>query len=157
MIFIWTMIGFVGMEVFSVFIHKYLFHGPLWFIHKTHHQPKSKGIELNDVFSALFAAVSMWLMFSAPGSSHWKFGVGLGITLYGLIYFVLHDIFVHRRIANKKAFQKGYFSAVQRAHWAHHRTFERDGSVSFGLLSFPVRFWNKTVPSRASGTAVEKE
>lgn len=143
MIFWWTLIGFVGMEIFSVFIHKYLFHGPLWFIHKTHHQPKSKGVELNDVFSAFFAAISIWLMFSAPEISHWKFGVGLGITIYGLIYFVLHDVFVHRRIANRKVFQRGYFSAVQRAHWAHHRTYERDGSVSFGLLTFPIRFWNE--------------
>jgi beta-carotene 3-hydroxylase len=51
-----------AMEAFSWFIHKYLFHGPLWFIHKSHHSERHGWFEFNDVFSLLFAVISLYLM-----------------------------------------------------------------------------------------------
>ena len=35
--FVWTLTGFVLMELFSWVIHKFIMHGPLWKIHQSHH------------------------------------------------------------------------------------------------------------------------
>ena len=32
--------GFVGTEIFSIFLHRYIFHGLLWRVHKSHHEPR---------------------------------------------------------------------------------------------------------------------
>lgn len=53
--------GFIGIELFSIFFHKYVLHGPLWFIHKTHHKPQAKGLEWNDLVSLSFAIVAIVL------------------------------------------------------------------------------------------------
>jgi len=43
------------MEIISWILHKYLFHGPLWFIHKTHHaRTLHSTLELNDKEFGLF-------------------------------------------------------------------------------------------------------
>jgi beta-carotene 3-hydroxylase len=136
---IWFLLGFVGMEIASIFIHQFLFHGPLWFIHKTHHQPKSGKFEINDVFSILFGSISIYLIISGSSQLAITFYIGLGIAFYGWLYFFLHDIAVHRRIQNKIFFKKGYLHWVQRAHWEHHKTQNKNGSVSFGLFWIP---WN---------------
>src|SRR6476661_8066981 len=86
------------MEGFSWFIHKYLFHGPLWFIHKTHHQPAHRLLELNDVFSLLFAGISLYLMAIGRPEFSAAFWIGAGIATYGIIYFIFHDWFIHNRL-----------------------------------------------------------
>ncbi|MFY8132530.1 MAG: sterol desaturase family protein [Bacteroidia bacterium] len=139
----WLFIGFVGMEVASIFIHQFLFHGPLWFIHKTHHRPNSGFFELNDLFSLIFGGCSVYLIVTGASEMNASFFVGLGIALYGWLYFILHDIAVHRRIKNKIFFKNKYLNWVQRAHWEHHKTQERDGSVSFGLFWIPLHLWKK--------------
>src|ERR1700750_706625 len=84
----------VGMEAFSWFIHKYLFHGPLWFIHKSHHQQRHGWLELNDIFSILFASIALWLMWLGHLSLDYRFCIGTGISTYGMIYFIFHDWFI---------------------------------------------------------------
>lgn len=130
-----------GMEALSWFMHKYLFHGPLWFIHKTHHQHKSTWFELNDLFSVLFAALSMYLMWFGRNSfNHW-FWIGVGISLYGIIYFIFHDWFIHNRI---KAFKSNnsYLSGIKRAHKIHHKSLEKKSS-EFGLLIASRKYFKK--------------
>ncbi|HQS52411.1 MAG TPA: fatty acid hydroxylase, partial [Daejeonella sp.] len=68
-----------AMEAFSWFIHKYLFHGPLWFIHKSHHSERHGWLEFNDVFSLLFASISLYLMWEGRLDLSYKFWIGLGI------------------------------------------------------------------------------
>ncbi|GGI27937.1 hypothetical protein GCM10008119_30150 [Pedobacter mendelii] len=62
-----------------------------------------------------------------------KFSVGLGISLYGMIYFVVHDWFVHRRF---KAFKSNnsYLRAVRKAHKIHHKNMGKKNGKAFGLL-----------------------
>lgn len=101
----------VGMEALSWFMHKYLFHGPLWFIHKTHHGHKNNWLELNDIFSVLFAALAMYLMWIGHNSlNHW-FWIGTGISLYGIIYFIFHDWFIHNRLKSFKS-SNSYLSGL---------------------------------------------
>lgn len=141
--FAFLMLGFWGMELFSWFIHKYIMHGWLWSIHKTHHT-KTKGFfELNDVFSLLFGSGAVILIFLGVNNLDFRFWIGLGITLYGFTYFILHDVFIHRRVKVKKKPGGYYLEAISKAHRDHHKSRERDGSVSFGLLLVPVRYFRK--------------
>jgi beta-carotene 3-hydroxylase len=136
-------LGFAAMEFSGWAIHKYLMHGPLWVIHKTHHQPSKSFFELNDLFSVLFGSIAMLLILLGVEELDYRFWMGVGISLYGVLYFILHDVLVHRRLKwfdrPKNSFLKGIF----RAHQAHHRTNQKEDAVSFGLFVVPKEFFNK--------------
>ncbi|WP_111668767.1 sterol desaturase family protein [Algoriphagus litoralis] len=139
--FIFIALGFATMEFSGWFIHKYLMHGPLWMIHKTHHQPSKTFFELNDLFSLLFGSVAVILIIKGIDTLDYRFWMGIGISVYGLLYFVLHDVLVHRRLKwfdrPKTTFLKGIF----KAHQAHHRTNQKEDAVSFGLFVVPKKFF----------------
>jgi len=52
-------IGFLGIELLAALIHRYLMHGPLWWIHQSHHKSKG-GWEMNDWFAVLFATLGVY-------------------------------------------------------------------------------------------------
>ncbi len=114
----------LAMECISWAMHKYLFHGPLWFIHKSHHQERSGFFEWNDVFSLLF-----WL--------------GAGISLYGIIYFIFHDWFIHNRFKSFKTTNR-YLLGIRRAHKIHHKSTEKNPSEEFGLLTASKKYFKKS-------------
>lgn len=137
----WFVVGFVGMELFSYLFHKYVMHGLLWSIHKTHHV-KSKGFfELNDVFSLSFGIIATALVIVGAEHYDWRFWVGCGIMLYGAVYFVVHDVFIHRRIRWIERSNSRYLQALQRAHKAHHKYTERSPGEEYGLLWISRRYW----------------
>lgn len=121
------------MECFSWLIHKYLFHGPLWFLHKSHHQPKRGFFEWNDLFAIFFAILSLYLMYTDLEKFKFKFFAGLGITIYGFIYFIIHDWFVHRRLKTFKS-NNSYLRAIRKAHKIHHKNMGKENGSAFGLL-----------------------
>ena len=121
------------MECFSWFIHKYLFHGPLWFMHKSHHEQRKSFFEWNDLFAILFAVVSLYLMYIDSDNFGVRFFIGVGITIYGLIYFVVHDWFVHRRFKTFKS-NNTYLQMVRKAHKIHHKNQHKEKGKAFGLL-----------------------
>jgi beta-carotene 3-hydroxylase len=122
-----------SMEAFSWFIHKYLFHGPLWFIHKSHHVERKGWFEFNDVFSLLFASLSLYLMWQGRTDLNVKFCIGLGISVYGVIYFIFHDWFIHNRFKSFKS-SNSYLLGIRRAHKIHHKSIKKNPSEEFGLL-----------------------
>jgi beta-carotene 3-hydroxylase len=128
------LLTFCGMEAFSYAVHKYLFHGPLWNVHKSHHFPKRSGFELNDVFSIFFASVAAALVIKGAADIDFKLWIGLGITLYGLVYFVFHDVLIHRRVGNKWVARNRFVQRVVRAHKLHHKDLSKRGAESYGLL-----------------------
>ncbi|MFK7970721.1 MAG: sterol desaturase family protein [Bacteroidia bacterium] len=131
------LLTFIGMEGLSWSIHKFLFHGPLWFIHKTHHNHKAhtNGFwEANDVFSLGFALTSMILIIIGVADLTWHFWTGLGITLYGLVYFLVHDVLAHRRLKWWRSSKNSYLNAVVRAHKMHHKHLQKEDGEAFGLL-----------------------
>lgn len=136
-------IGFAGMEIFSWFFHKYIMHGPLWFIHKTHHRFTKGFFELNDIFSFIFGAIAIVLIFLGLKSYDYRFWLGLGISIYGMSYFILHDILIHRRIKVKRKPMSIYFEGIRDAHRRHHKTNKKKGAVSFGLLLVPKKYFKK--------------
>lgn len=138
-----TALGFAAMEFFGWFIHKYLMHGPLWMIHKTHHTHSKSFFEWNDLFSLLFGSIAVVLIFLGATTLDYRFWMGVGITLYGLLYFVLHDVLVHRRLTWFGKPKHPFLKGIYKAHQAHHKTNKKDDAVSFGLFVVPKEFFNK--------------
>lgn len=139
---LWTILGFGLMEAFSWIIHKYLMHGIFWNIHKTHHQHSDGFFELNDVFTLIFGGTAIVLIFLGIENFDERFWIGCGISLYGLAYFILHDVLIHKRLKWFSRPRNKYLKAITEAHKAHHKT-QKDNSVSFGLFVVPKRFWKE--------------
>jgi beta-carotene 3-hydroxylase len=132
------------MEALAWFTHKYLFHGPLWFIHNSHHTKLKKLIEVNDIFSifGVIAAVS-FIVIGSQTNNYYLLAIGTGITMYGILYFIFHDIVVHQRIPLKIQFKNNYLKRIIKAHHIHHKTFEKDGSEAFGFLFAQKKYASK--------------
>jgi beta-carotene 3-hydroxylase len=135
--------GFIAMEIFGWAIHKYVMHGPLWNIHKTHHGPSRSFFELNDLFSLLFGSIAIVLIILGVSELDSRFWIGLGISVYGLSYFLLHDMLIHKRVKLFKRPNGGYIEKMFKAHQAHHSKNTKLDSESFGLFLVPIKFLRK--------------
>ena len=134
---------FFVMEGLTWLIHKYVMHGFLWYLHKDHHNPVAHSkMERNDYFFVIFALPAIALMY--VGSVHdfdFRFYIGLGITLYGFAYFLVHDIFIHQRIKILSKTDNFYFLAIRRAHKQHHKHIDKHEGECFGFLWVPVKYF----------------
>ncbi|PZX47000.1 sterol desaturase family protein [Algoriphagus chordae] len=139
-----SILGFVLMELSGWAIHKYLMHGPLWAIHKTHHEHSDAFFELNDLFSLLFGSIAVLLIFLGVGELDYRFWMGVGISAYGMLYFFLHDVLIHRRVKWLERPKTGFLNGIFKAHQAHHQSKEKEGAVSFGLFLVPKKYFKQT-------------
>ena len=127
--------GFFLMEIISLFMHKYLQHGPLWFLHEDHHKYTKGRIEKNDSFTFFFTIITMILLiFGFLDGFDFKFFLGLGIFLYGMGFFLYHDMVFHRRIKIKYKPKIKYLNRVINAHKMHHQKSTAKTGVSFGFF-----------------------
>lgn len=138
-----VIIAFIAMEGVAWLAHKYIMHGILWTLHKDHHKKESEGfIEHNDFFFLIFALPGIAsLFFGMKNYYNYVFFIGIGITLYGIAYFFIHDIFIHQRF---KIFRKSnslYFKAIRRAHKMHHKHLGKEDGECFGMLWVPFRYF----------------
>ncbi|MEZ4805553.1 MAG: sterol desaturase family protein [Bacteroidia bacterium] len=140
-----VLIGFIGMEATAWFTHKYIMHGFMWSWHQSHHEPRTGKYEKNDRFGLVFALISafliVWGTISFPPT--WSFYLGLGIMLYGLAYFLVHDVFVHQRLPWFKNTNSTYFKAMRFAHKIHHKTTQKEGAEAFGFLFVSKKYIDK--------------
>ena len=151
-----TIFAFVGMEIFSYLAHRHLFHGVLWKIHQTHHQANKFFLELNDVFSLIFALASVGLMFFGNSVT---FPIGVGIAIYGFVYFITHDFFTHRRFLPFKSTNK-ILLTIRAAHQRHHQTTEQIGIEPFGLFIFYYEKFGEKInrkKSRSNSQAISAQ
>ena len=88
---------FLTMEGVAWVMHRYVMHGFMWSLHRSHHEPRHGVFELNDLFAIVFAAPAMACFQLGHTASHWWFAIGAGITAYGVVYALFHDGLVHRR------------------------------------------------------------
>jgi beta-carotene 3-hydroxylase len=149
------LVAFFLMEFVAWWSHKYIMHGFLLKWHIDHHRkdhrqalPKKtedKQFEKNDRFFIVFAlpAIILLMMGLFIPSVPLVF-IGIGITLYGLCYFIIHDIIIHQRINILSGIKNNfYIQAVIKAHEAHHKPKNKNDFNNFGLLVFPRRFFKK--------------
>jgi beta-carotene 3-hydroxylase len=140
-----TILGFVGLEIFSYIVHRWFFHGVLWRIHESHHVARKGWFELNDIFSVIFGGTSVLLLVFAeyPLLESIAFPIGLGIAIYGVFYFIAHDLFTHRRFLPFGSSNK-ILQTIRAAHQRHHQTADKQGIEPFGLFVFNFgKFWRK--------------
>lgn len=128
------LLTFAGMEVFANLMHRFVMHGPLWFLHKSHHEPNHSRFELNDVFGIVFAVPSVLLIYYGTRGQPLLLAAGVGMAAYGLVYWGFHDVLVHRRVPHGWLPRKGYLRRIVQAHHVHHAVRTRDGAESFGFL-----------------------
>ena len=118
---IFVLVTFILMEATAWTMHKYVMHGFMWYFHKDHHQPRQGIFEKNDFFFLIFAVPSCVLMFIGKSNFDMFFWIGLGILLYGIAYFLVHDVFIHQRFSWLKKTNSLYFRAIRKAHKVHHK------------------------------------
>jgi beta-carotene 3-hydroxylase len=126
-----------AMEGVAFLMHKYVMHGPMWFLHESHHVRDKSRFELNDLFGVFFAIPSIILIYLGTHGQPLLLPIGLGMTAYGAIYFGFHDVIVHRRIPHTMRFTNRYLQRIIKAHHIHHATRTKDGAVSFGFVYAP--------------------
>jgi len=124
----------VGMEVFAILFHKYYMHGPGWGWHESHHRHTEGYFETNDLYAVCFSVIAAALFIS--GSLWWTplWYVGVGFTIYGVLYAFVHDGLVHQRWPFNYTPKRGYLYRLVLAHRMHHHVTTKDGAVSFGFL-----------------------
>ena len=77
----------------------------------------------------------------------WYFWGGLGITVYGFGYFVIHDIFIHQRFKWLRNANSVYFRAIRRAHKIHHKRLTKEDGECFGMLWVPMKYFREAARS----------
>lgn len=154
------------MELWAAWAHRVLWHGPLWGLHRSHHAgerdiaPRQKSslrilraLELNDIFAPLHAALAVWLCMSGLSRAPSLLGLlltsaGFGMTLFGVLYWLLHDGLAHGRLLGKQRPGWAYLRRLRGAHNVHHRT----GGAPYGFFLAPR--WLRSKPrEKASRSA----
>jgi len=143
-----TIAAVAGMEFVAWFAHKYIMHGALWSWHEDHHKPhfeKDGFWEKNDRFFLVFAvpSASCYILGSLFENYFYLFFIGVGISIYGMIYFLIHDVYIHQRFKWFRQLDNKYSRAILRAHGAHHAKQTKEGCESFGLLAVENKYYKK--------------
>jgi beta-carotene 3-hydroxylase len=135
---------FVIMEGITWCTHRYIMHGFLWVLHEDHHHKGPGFFEKNDAFFLIFAIPS-WLliMLGVIFQAYWSIAIGAGITLYGIAYFLIHEVIIHQRIKWFTRSDNTYIRTIRWAHKMHHKHLEKEKGESYGMLVVPKKYWDK--------------
>ena len=125
--------------------HKFVMHGFLWYLHEDHHQPKYKNVfEKNDLFFIIFALPSSSsIYFGLELKMYFLSAIGFGVMLYGLAYFLVHDVLIHQRFKWFKNTNNAYLKGLRKAHKIHHKNMGKKDSQCFGMLFVPFKYFKK--------------
>ncbi|MFC3335682.1 sterol desaturase family protein [Flavobacterium palustre] len=141
--FLITLGVFLLMEGVTWLTHKYVMHGLMWYFHADHHQPKYEHVfERNDIFFVIFAVPSIVLFYyGVEGGINYLFFIGLGITIYGFCYFMIHDVLIHQRFKWFKNTKNKYLIGLRKAHKVHHKHLGKEDGECFGMLFVPFKYY----------------
>jgi beta-carotene 3-hydroxylase len=138
------------MECVTWLTHKYIMHGLFWHLHEDHHNKSEQFFEKNDYFFVMFASISIG--FFSIGSFvegyRFMFYIGIGITLYGIAYFMVHDVFIHQRFKWFTRTNNVYFRALRKAHKIHHKHLNKQEGECFGMLFVPLRYFKEAAKQK---------
>jgi beta-carotene 3-hydroxylase len=149
------------MELWAALLHGQFWHGVLWKMHRSHHRPRHGHWETNDWLSLLHAPIAMVMIFygcrGAVGiAREVVFAMGIGMTLFGLAYVLVHDGMVHGRLPLQGLLKYDYFRRVQANHELHHTLRYRGIPYGFFLGRLEVKlFARENHKPRASNSHSE--
>jgi beta-carotene 3-hydroxylase len=132
------------MEGITWLTHRFIMHGFLWWLHEDHHKKRDGFFEKNDAFFLIFAIPSwLFIMLGSMNQAYWLVSIGVGTTLYGLAYFVVHEIIIHQRFKWFSRSNSRYIKAIRWAHKMHHKHLDKHEGESFGMLLVAKKYWDK--------------
>ncbi|ASS50010.1 MAG: carotene hydroxylase [Candidatus Fluviicola riflensis] len=136
--------AFCAMEFMAWVTHRFVMHGPMWFFHADHHVEKPGFFERNDVFFLIYAIPS-WLciMLGMMANNYFPVWAGYGIAAYGFAYFMIHDVYIHRRFKWLRDIDHPYFMAIRKAHKVHHKHLGKARGECFGMLIVPRKYYTE--------------
>jgi beta-carotene 3-hydroxylase len=140
---------FCFMELAAWLLHKYVMHGFLWSLHEDHHiYNKDQVWEKNDCFAFFFAVPSFLLILIDSFRGIPLLGaIGFGIMGYGVVYFLVHEVIIHRRLVLFGRINHWYIQAINSAHKVHHSIQGKKNSSNLGMLfvswSYLKNSWKK--------------
>lgn len=136
---------FALMEGITWCTHKFVMHGFLWYLHEDHHQPKYQNLfEKNDLFFVIFAVPSsLSIYFGLKHQLFFLAAFGFGILLYGIAYFLVHDVLIHQRFKWFKHTKNRYLLGLRKAHKIHHKHLGKEHGECFGMLFVPLKYFKK--------------
>lgn len=143
------------MELWAGLLHGRFWHRALWPVHRSHHRRRRGHFEANDALSALHAPVAVALILHGCMAAEGllrdvTFGVGIGMTLFGVAYLVVHDGLVHGRLPVQFLGRIAFFARVRDAHRVHH---SRGRAVPYGFFLGPQELERARRLSGAHATA----
>ncbi|HZF50348.1 MAG TPA: beta-carotene hydroxylase [Polyangiaceae bacterium] len=143
-----------AMELWAAFLHGRVWHHALWRVHRSHHSRRAGRFESNDLLSSLHAPIAIALILygclGAPGVIRdIGFGAGIGMTLFGVAYLIVHDGLVHGRLPVARLAKIPFFERIRAAHLEHHTR----GREPFGLFLGPRELARATEHGRAPSRA----
>jgi beta-carotene 3-hydroxylase len=148
------------MEGITWLTHRYVMHGFLWYLHEDHHRVRPGFFEKNDAFFVIFALPSAsFIIYGATyfASYWWLQAIGFGIMMYGLAYFIVHDVIIHQRFKWFSRSNNTYIRAIRWAHKMHHKHLQKHHGESYGMLLVHAKYWAKVRRDKAlmKGKSVE--
>ena len=146
------------MEFVAWASHKYIMHGWGWDWHRDHHEPHHNVLEKNDLFAIVGATAAITMFTVGYYYSLALWWAAVGVTVYGIIYTLIHDGLVHQRFFRWVP-KRGYAKRLVQAHKLHHATIGKEGGVSFGFVFArdPVKLKADLKRQREAGTAIVRD
>ena len=147
---------FVLMEGLTWCLHRFVMHGFLWSLHKDHHQKEPGLFEKNDAFFLIFAIPSwLFIMLGVIYHAYWSIAIGSGLTLYGIAYFIVHDVIIHQRLKWFSRSNNNYVRTIRWAHKMHHKHLDKENGESFGFLWVAKKYWEKVQDDKKRNAKAE--
>lgn len=144
-------LSFLVMEWNAWFLHKYVMHGFLWSLHIDHHQPTGKAYQKNDFFAIFFAVPSfLFILFDSLYSIPTLGAIGYGVMAYGFVYFLVHEVIIHRRWKFFQIRNNWYIEALNVAHKKHHAHTGKEDGENFGMLWVTPKYFAEAISRRHS-------
>ncbi|MEM1387735.1 MAG: sterol desaturase family protein [Pseudomonadota bacterium] len=124
----------IATEALAAWVHEHVMHGWGWGWHRSHHEVTDGALEVNDLYSVVFGVFSVILFLIGSAYISFLWWVAIGLCVYGVLYYFVHDGLVHQRWPFRYVPKQGYLRRLYEAHLLHHAVHSRDGAVSFGFL-----------------------
>jgi beta-carotene 3-hydroxylase len=80
-------------------------------------------------------------MFGMMNGNDFRTFIGFGILAYGIGYFLVHEVLIHRRFHWFDKTDNLYFRAIRKAHKVHHKNQFKEEAECFGMLVVPFKYF----------------
>ena len=93
------------------------------------------------LFALVFGRIAALLIIFGSFEMDYRFYLGIGVTLYGLAYFLVHDVLIHQRFKWFQNTKSWYLIGLRKAHKVHHKHLGKEEGECFGMLNVPFKYY----------------